>query len=177
MRALLILCFCLLSLPAIAGNELRQEMTTAEAYKATNVQQKTFDLAYAAMAEPEKRYLMDLFTATDLAVIERVETQTALREHDKIADNYAIINAKISTLTVPLNLYHVHQLIRDSVLMEQQYLDFLRRNGRFDAQHETVQAVHRSLLAAYAELLRLYPNESDLVKQSFYAHLCALDFI
>lgn len=178
MKTLLIALFCLLlSGAAFAGDELRQDMDLAEAYRLTNVKQKRFDLASADMVEAEKRYLAGLFAVTDLAVIERVGTQEALRRHDKAADNYGIILSKFDDLSPPERLRTLHQQIRNAIALERDYIDGLRRGLRFDAQSDTVQEVHRTLLWAYGELLRLYPNESAGIREAFYAHLCALDFI
>lgn len=177
MKILLIALICLLSPASFAGDELRQEMDLAEAYRATNVQQKTFDLASANMIEAEKRYLADLFAITDLAVIERVGTQTALRTHDKAADNYSIILSRLDALTAPSRLVTVHQQLRNAIALEREYLDGMRRGLRFDPQSEAVQSVHNTLLWVYGELQRLYPQESKDVREAFYAHLCALDFI
>ncbi|MDI1229195.1 MAG: hypothetical protein PSY14_16065 [bacterium] len=177
MKTLFVALFCLLSTAAFAGDELRQEMDLAEAYRATNVQQKTFDLASSNMIEAEKRYLADLFAITDLAVIERVGTQTSLRTHDKVADNYRIIMARVDALAAPARLVTVHQQLRNAIALEREYLDGLRRGLRFDAQSQPVQSVHNTLLWVYGELQRLYPQEGTGVREAFYAHLCALDFI
>lgn len=177
MKALMIAVFCLLSATAHAGNELRQDMVLAEAYRLTNVKQRTFDLASADMIEAEKRYLAAMFAVTDLAVIERVATQEALRHRDKAADNYGVILSKFDALSPPEKLRSLHQQLRNAIALERNYLDGLRRGLRFDAQSETVQEVHRTLLWAYAELQRLYPNEDARIREAFYAHLCALDFI
>lgn len=177
MKALLIALFCLLSSVSFAGDELRQEMDLAEAYRATNVKQKTFDMASANMIEAEKRYLADVFAVTDLAVIERVGTQTALRAHDKVADNYEIILSRMDALKPPERLVTVHQQLRNAIALQREYMDAMRRNIRFDPQSEPVQSVHNTLLWVYAELQRLYPQEGAGVREAFYAHLCALDFI
>ncbi len=177
MKALFIALFCLLTTAAFAGDELRQEMDLAEAYRATNVKQKTFDMASTYMIEAEKRYLADLFAITDLAVIERVGTQAALRAHDKAADNYSIILSRLDALTAPARLVTVHQQLRNAIALEREYMDALRRGIRFDPQSEPVQSVHNTLLWVYAELQRLYPQEGTGVREAFYAHLCALDFI
>lgn len=177
MKALMIALFCLLSAAAYAGDELRQDMDLAEAYRLTNVKQQTFDLASADMIEAEKRYLSDMFKVTDLAVIERVGTQEALRQRDKAADNYGIILSKFDALSPPDKLRIVHQQLRNSIALQRDYIDGLRRGLRFDAQSDTVQTVHRTLLWVYAELQRLYPNEDARIREAFYAHLCALDFI
>lgn len=177
MKSLMIALFCLLSAVAYAGDELRQEMGLADAYRLTNVKQQTFDLASADMIEAEKRYLSDMFKVTDLAVIERVGTQEALRRRDKTADNYSIILSKFDALSPPDKLRTIHQQIRNAIALERDYIDGLRRGLRFDAQSDTVQTVHRTLLWVYAELQRLYPNEDARIREAFYAHLCALDFI
>ncbi len=177
MKALMIALFCLLSAVAYAGDELRQDMDLAEAYRLTNVKQKSFDLASADMIEAEKRYLSDMFAITDLAVIERVGTQEALRQRDKAADNYSIILSKFDALPPPDKLRTVHQQLRNAIALERDYIDGLRRGLRFDAQSDTVQTVHRTLLWVYAELQRLYPKEDARIQEAFYAHLCALDFI
>jgi hypothetical protein len=177
MKFLFAALFCLLSATAYAGDELRQDMDLAEAYRLTNVKQQTFDLASADMIEAEKRYLSAMFAVTDLAVIERVGTQDALRRRDKTADNYGIILSKFDALSPPDKLRTVHQQLRNAIALERDYIDGLRRGLRFDAQSDTVQTVHRTLLWVYAELQRLYPAEEARIQEAFYAHLCALDFI
>ncbi len=177
MKALFIALFCLLSTATYAGDELRQEMDVAAAYADTNVKQVTFDMADADMVEAEKRYLAELFAVTDIAVVERVGTQRALRLHEKTSDNYSIILARYDALAPPEKLRTLHQQLRNAIAMEREYISGLRRGLRFDAQSEAVQSIHRTLLWVYAELQRLYPDENVRIKNSFYAHLCALDFI
>ncbi|HYD17586.1 MAG TPA: hypothetical protein VEF76_03810 [Patescibacteria group bacterium] len=171
-----LLLLCLLPLVAQAGDQ-QAKMSLAEAYRATNVAQHSFDPALATMPDAEKRYLSALLAETDKAVIERMQSQAALQAHAPVINNYGFISMRIGALDPPMKLYRVHQLVRDAVLMEQQYFDLLRNGARFDPQSDMVQSIHRNLLTAYSDLLRLYPNEPPAIRQSFYAHLCALDFI
>ena len=104
--------------------------------------------------------------------------QKSLGSHSQAADNYDAILAKLGELKVPDKLEKAHQLVTQAVQEQREYLGQLAKSGEsFNAAAPLVQSSHGKLVAAYGELMRLYPSENQNNKQAFYDYLCALDFI
>jgi hypothetical protein len=159
-----------------AEPRIRQSMSVDEAYKAIPHQKTRFDTSSASMASDEKAFLDLFFMLSDIAVVERVETQIALSTHKTPPANYDKILRRLEGLTVPAKLSAAHRLVTEAVKEQRQYLDTLKGGGAFDPNAPLVESSHQKLLQAYGELMRLYPAESTHNRQAFFDHLCALDF-
>jgi len=166
----------LLALPA-AADEIRQSMTVDQAYHAIPHQRTRFDPSPAAMVANEKQFLDSFFGLTDLAVAERVGLQMAIARGAAARDNYDAILARLAALTAPAKLAKARQLVSEAVKEQREYLRHLRAGATFDANAPLVQSSHDKLIAAYGELMRIYPSENAHNKKAFFDHLCALDFI
>ncbi len=166
----------LLALPAAAA-EIRQPMTVDQAYRAIPHQRTRFDPSSAAMSSDEKRFLDLFFGLTDLAVAERVAAQMAVSGSSPAPDNYDAINSGLAALQVPAKLAQAHRLVTEAVREQRAYLQQMRAGEAFNANARLVQSSHSKLIAAYRELMHLYPSEKPHNKKAFFDHLCALDFI
>ena len=155
---------------------IRQPMSVDAAYKAIPHNKTRFDPATAGMNADEKAFLDTFFGLSDFAVAERVETQTAISTKMPVTPNYDAILARLKSLTVPDKLKTAHELVTQAVEEQRQYLDLLQAGGAFNPNAPLVESSHEKLVAAYSELMRLYPSENQHNQQAFYDHLCALDF-
>ena len=172
---IVLLLALLLAFPARLQAEepaIHQTMTVEEAYKAIPHNKTRFDPASAKMSADEKAFLDTFFGLSDLAVAERVETQTSKAQND----NYDAILTRLKSLDVPAKLKTAHRLVTEAVGEQRDYLASLKGGSAFDANAPLVESSHEKLVQAYNELMQAYPAENAHNKQAFFDHLCALDF-
>jgi hypothetical protein len=174
--------------PAPTGQEelledITQLMSVGEAYRAIPHSRTRFDLAAARMEAQEAVYLDRLFVLTDLAMVERVQTQLWLRsggKHGSVQENHRRILVHLNALESPQRLRRVHTLVREAIEEQRQYLAMWLESGRanyFSPAAPLIRSSHVKLIEAYSKLRALYPAEGPRNHQAFYDHLCALDFI
>src|SRR5262249_7010745 len=149
---ILLLCLCLLALPARAEEaaKISQTMTVDEAYKAIPHNKTRFDPGTAAMEPGEKEFLDTFFGLSDLAVAERVETQMAMSAKKPVTDNYDEILHRLKALSVPDKLKSAHQLVTEAVEEQREYLASLKQGAAFDASAPLVESSHQKLVQAYS---------------------------
>jgi len=158
-------------------------MNVEAAYRAIPHDRTVFLLNQARMPRDEARYLVALFTLTDIAVAERVYLQNLLRRGhavDIAASNYAEILDGLRALPTPSGLLPVENMIHQAIEEQRDYLQQWTQSGNpgfFDSRAGLVQKSHGKLIAAYAALERRYGEESRHNTRAFYDYLCALDFI
>jgi hypothetical protein len=162
----------------IVGSAWAEPLTVEQAYRAVPHQQTRFDpVSSAIMDAQETEFLALFFELTDLALVARVSSQMAQAESEAVAGRYADILPRLQSLSVPARLALAHFLVVKAVTEQQAYLEQrpFGTNG-FDANDPLVASSHLKLQQAYAELIRLYPQENTHNKQAFFDHLCSLDF-
>lgn len=162
---------------AQAESEIRQAMTVDEAYAAIPHKKTRFDAAAATMGMAERQLLDIFFGLTDLAVAERVSAMIAIRDGKAYSGNYDAILARLAALDVPEKLKRAHDLVTQAVREQRQYLGLMAAGEAFSRGAPLVHSSHQKLVAAYSELMRLYPQEGAHNRTAFFDHLCALDFI
>lgn len=174
-------------------NAQAEGMTIEEAYREQNHQRTQFDLNTAKMSEAEAKYLDHLFFVTDVAFRERM---MMLRHFRAGTDNRYIteynkeINNAIASFTfikAPTRILTKVEVLVITSIQEQKSLFNKWHNARGTAlyknlnrnytSHELVQKSHKHLIQAYGLLKGKYRSENKHNQQSFYDHLCALDFI
>lgn len=190
MNYILMLIFCLGLWPTVAQAE---EMTISQAYRNLPHQRTQFSATYAKMSEKETEYLEHLFFVTDLAFRERMvmlRAFNAQRGHLYIE----VYNKEISNLLGsfefidPPNqiLEQVERLVLGSISEQRKFFNIwynargtmqYKELQRSLASHEYVQSSHQKLIQAYGVLQNNYTQEVPHNLQSFYDHLCALDFL
>lgn len=164
-------------------------MTVEQAYRAIPHTRTQFDPMRSNLDRETKIYLMNLFELTDIAVVMRVELESALM-YDKTIDIrkymriYESILGEMEKLETPERLkrvpVYILEALRDQITFLQEWYsadENIRDSYTKYQQNELVRAANRSLVLAYKELLSRLPHESRYNKQSFFNHLCALDFI
>jgi hypothetical protein len=158
--------------PACLAGEQKPPLSVEDAYRAIPHERTKFDAAAAAMPAAERDFLDIFFGLTDDAVVARVARQQGGGE-----DGYAAILARLKALDVPEKLKPAHALVVAAVTEQRDYLQKSKPGAGLDAADPLVSDSHAKLLAAYDELMRLYPAENGHNKKAFYNHLCALDFM
>jgi hypothetical protein len=133
-------------------------MSVDEAYAAIPHRRTVFDRRAATMPADEADALQRLFALVDRAIVARM-TKTG----------YDPLLADLRALDVPSRLHRVHALVTEAVVAEHAYLT---RN-----EQAAVQTASVKLHEAYAELMRLFPEEGRQNRDAFFDHLCALDFL
>lgn len=180
----LVLCFaCFVHAPQTYA------MTVEQAYRAIPHTRTQFDPMRSNLDRETKIYLMQLFELTDIAVVMRVEMESALM-YDKSIDIqkymrvYERVLLELENLKTPSRLkkvpVYITDALRDQIVFLQEWYaadGAIKDSYRKYQQNELVRAANRSLVMAYKELLSRLPHESRYNKQSFFNHLCALDFI
>jgi len=170
-----------------------QEMSVKEAYQTLRHQQTTFKRSIASMSERESKYLEHLFFVTDMAFRERmVMLQYFGKRKDgdyihKYNDQIGELMAGLALVQPPNSrLAQVTKLIKEAITEQKTFYNEwhnARGSARYDALHKNytshrlVQSSHGKLIQAYNVLRQTYPREAQHNTQSFFDHLCALDFI
>ncbi len=188
MRIFMMACLLFLAFPAYAA-----DMSVEQAYKTLNHKQTTFDKNRAGMRDEEAKYLDHLFFVSDLAFRERMVMLGYFkkRKDDQYIDDYnkqiGDLLASFALIKAPnRNLQQIETLLKNAITEQKQffnewskargssYYDQLQRNY---SSHRLVQSSHNKLVQTYMMLKRSYPRETAHNQQSFYDHLCALDFL
>ena len=188
MRIFLIACLLFLVFPAYAA-----DMSVEQAYKALNHKQTTFNKNRASMNETESKYLDHLFFVSDLAFRERMVMLKYFKskKDDQYIDEYnkqvGDLLASFALIKAPnRNLQQIETLLKGAITEQKQFFNEwnkARGNSHYDqlqrnySSHKLVQNSHNKLIQAYSMLKRSYPRETSHNQQSFYDHLCALDFL
>lgn len=169
------------------------EMTIDEAYRALNHKRTQFNKAEARMSKAESEYLDHVFFVTDLAFRERMVMLRyfkAGRSSDYIETYNTQINDLLGSFELikapEKNLKKVEKLILDSIREQQAFFNqwhkakgtpYYTSLAKNYTSHRLVQSSHMKLLQAYGLLKAQYNKEGAHNQQSFYDHLCVLDFI
>lgn len=164
-----------------------------EAYEAIPHRQTTFNLNASNATSKDKIFLSKIFSITDEAMAARVEHLTSLyyyKGHGETGNS--LYNRKVDpliqqlkALNPPAPLRKYYQLVLESIQEQKQFFkewaeapkSKKKHLKKTYSKHPLVQSSHRKLIAAYRELVGLFPQENKHNKQAFFDHLCALDFL
>lgn len=169
-------------------------MSVAQAYKMQRSKQTTFDKSIAKMDAEDSKYLDHLFFVTDLAFRERMMMLSLFQSYkddmyiDKYNEEIGSLLASFEFIKPPTrNLQNVQDMVISAILDQQDFFNewhkakqgtsYYNKLIKDYARHPKVQSSHQKLLRAYGMLKSTYPAEGRHNMQSFYDHLCALDFI
>ncbi|PCI55232.1 MAG: hypothetical protein COB36_06300 [Alphaproteobacteria bacterium] len=183
-----VICLCFFSISVQA-----EEMSISQAYRALPHQRTQFNASHAKMGVLESKYLDHLFFVTDLAFRERMLMLRAFQvgQDHRYIETY---NKEIGNLLGSFEfiepptrvLGQVEKLVIESVREQRAFFNiWYKARGtqqyknwqRNVASHKYVQSSHQKLIQAYSVLKQNYPQEIPHNQQSFYDHLCALDFL
>ncbi len=191
MRYLFILgCMALLLSPISAHAE---GMSVAQAYKALRHQQTTFDRSVAQMSAEDAKYLDHLFFVTDMAFRERMmmlsyfKSKKDARYIEKYNKEIGNLLASFEFIQPPTRtLQKVQDIVLSAITDQRSFFNEwhkARGTQKYNnlmsnyARDSKVQSSHKKLIKAYGVLKATYPREGRHNMQSFFDHLCALDFI
>lgn len=164
-------------------------MSIEDAYKAIPKRQITYDPYISTLDETKSQYLNAFFSAIDRAVALRVELlQFMYHDHSYDIEYYrqAYLTAidDILSLPTPYDHYETQSLVVDALREQWQFFEqwhyaegHMRDAYKQYGTHPYVKSSSKKLIRAYNIFMGLYPGEADINRQSFYNHLCALDFI
>ena len=133
-------------------------MSVEDAYASIPHRRTVFDRRAATMPADEADALVRLFALVDRAIVARITKA-----------GYDPLLADLHALAVPSRLRRVHTLVTEAVVAEHAYL---ARN-----EQGAIQTASARLHEAYAELMRLFPEEGRQNRDAFFDYLCALDFL
>ncbi|MEK7484985.1 MAG: hypothetical protein AABZ60_11715 [Planctomycetota bacterium] len=182
----------------LVTKEEKKDISVTEAYEKVPKGQHArspFSAQISTLSTPEKLYLEQLFQLTDQALVQRVQTLSWFQSNGQEGENFDYYQQKIngvleqlSQLIPPQNLKQAHDLLIqaiqeqcsffkawDEAVQKKQHFPYRVYQG--DPVHLLVSQSSAKLINIYNILIRLYPSEDERNKQSFYAHLCYLDFI
>jgi hypothetical protein len=173
---------------------LASAMTVEEAYRAIPHRYTAFETKSAKMDLKEAAYLESFFRLVNLAIIERVQMLTWFQSNGRQGSSLQSYRKRVGdlitqfgALAVPKNLEEVRRQVVEAIKDQRTYFEeweqamTKREPFRYalstGPRHPKVLASSQKLQQAYAQLMRLYPQEVSRNQQAFFDHLCALDFI
>jgi len=152
---------------AVASDSIAMtQLTIEEAYQAIPHRRTEYSASTSLQPSAVSDYLEDLFKATDLALIERINGLNDA--YDSKRYQYRIDQLK--AIDPPKEVDAAHQLIVAAVNEHKQYFN--------NAKRETglIRSSHTKLIQAYKLLMNKLPDTQDN-QRAYFDHLCALDFI
>ena len=179
LTAALLLAAGLAAAPAAA-------MTTEEAYAAIPHQRTAFQANASTLPAAQSESLQRLFAMTDRGVVLRVQAMAAQRNGDtrqlqRVLEAYDALIAEVVAARFVPEVVPARDQVVEAMRLQRRFLasrpsgaTFLR--NQLAATPEVSQASGK-LHGAYGVLMRAFPGETQKHKQSFFDHLCALDFL
>jgi hypothetical protein len=149
-------------------------ISVKEAYDSIPHRQTAFQPSAAKMPAAERAYLAAFFNAVDQAIVAKVSARRGLT----VAQAYAPAWKAWSELQPPAALRAMQDKVKAAIQDQQAFLlELEKKQTTWNMSHPKVRSASSNLQSAYADLMRLYPNEGATNRQSFFDYLCALDFI
>lgn len=192
MKILNILVF-ICALIAFGAQSHAQDLSLDEAYmQVHNKQRKPYNPKQTQIEAKDAKYLDHYFYVADLAMRARVMTlrhfygQARAMDVDRYNAEIDDMVKTFDMIDTPSNLRKAESLLVQAIRDQQDFFnewkaaegtpkfEQLKNNYR---SHPKVSSSHRLLIMAYSMLKQQYPRETASNQQSFYDHLCALDFI
>ena len=177
----LVLAVAALAVCAPAG-----AMTTEEAYAAIPHRRTTFEATASKLPADKSASLQRLFEYTDRGVVLRVQGMAAQRNGDarevkRVLESYDALITEVRGAPFAPEVVPARDQVAEALALQRRFLasrpaglTFVR--NQLASTPEVSQASGK-LHGAYGVLMRAFPGESQKHKQSFYDHLCALDFL
>lgn len=169
-------------------------LTVEEAYNAIPHTRAPYDPGRSTRETVESQFLSELLALSDRALVQRITAMRAmsagkpgaLATYESEVDN---IVRDIEALSEPASAKGLGSILVQAIRGQQEFFRSWARaseNGQAFAVprgaatsgvDSTIRASSGRLHQLYGELMRRYANESPENKNSFFQHLCALDFI
>lgn len=169
MKRLLIL---LLLLSPVAADEI------SKAYGAIPHRYTPFVATQAKMSGAEKLYLKRTFALVNEAIVLKVEAMRT-RDFAKYQSRTSSLLGRLNNIKPVSGMKSYQNLIREAIQDQRAYFKVWAKNPKapFDVSNPNVGQASRKLQAAYGILNSRFPGQPPTVRNAFFDHLCALDFI
>lgn len=165
-------------------------LTVDEAYRAIPHKRTEFSPKHAKMSYVHSAYLQNYFALVNEAVVQRVDTLTWFQSSGKTGQSYEayhrniqkVLNA-LQQLNVPDELKLVSQRTVEAIQTQDRYFaGTIAGNPKLvgftlNAGDQNIQRSHQLLIEAWKELGMRFPDQHQIIRDAFFDHLCALDFI
>jgi hypothetical protein len=161
-------------------------MTTEEAYAAIPHRRTSFETSASKAPAAQSESLQRLFAYTDRGVVLRVQGMAARRNGDavetkRVLEAYGALIAELRAARVAPEVAAARDKVVEALELHRSFVAS-RPPGFAFARKELastpeVARASGNLQGAYGMLMRAFPGEIPKHKQSFFDHLCALDFL
>lgn len=176
----------LLAALAIAAGEALA-LTPDEAYAAIPHRRIAFDALASSLPKAQSQSLERLFAVTDQGVVLRVESMRAHRSANasqikRLLAEYDRLMASLAALEVSAEVKPARELVLQALADQRRFLASKPGGSLSFARTDLsstpdVRQASRKLHGAYDVLMRAFPGEPARNKDSFFDHLCALDYL
>jgi len=152
-------------------------ISVEEAYKAIPPHQQTYNPVLSSIKETKQ--LHKFFTHTDQALVLRIESLQAIDKKRELSSiqfhpRYAKLKEEFSSFEASIWGKSARELIIKAIDHQKAYLEGLEKGSPMNIHiQQSSQALHQ----LYHLFMQSFPNEAPENKDSFFQHLCALDFI
>ncbi len=181
----------LLSLGSVSLASAADSASITEAYEEIPHRRTEYNAELSTLPRDHSRYLEQLFTLTDRAVIQRVGTLRWFKSAGTSGKTVSSYTSRIRTilsefdfLARPRELSEIRDLIVRAIESQHTYFKNshkeMQNGGAFvvrGKEDKLIGSSHKDLQKAAQLLLQMYPKESAHNRQAFVDHLSALDFI
>lgn len=164
-----------------------ETLTVSAAYAEIPHRRTPFRPNEVEISDYETEYLQLAFATINQGIVQRVAAVQAFRNGDfqlKYVDDYLEVAEFFRSIQAPDRLAAYHAAVAESMTEQIAFLQTWQSSGPAAfggnvtfASEPAVLRASEALKKAHAELLRLYPNVSDVNRDAFFDHHCALDFI
>ena len=174
-----LLAFLILTL---CGELAAYGITVEEAYETIPHKQVTYSSTQSGLLVNEREFLSKLFSLSDRALVARIETLNAFQRKDYSAlTQYKSVVEKIKvellTLNEPVSANGMKLLLVEALSEQEDFFGVWASGKSVDIGTDAhVEKASAKLRQLYSLLMERFKNESAHNRDSFYQHLCALDF-
>ncbi|MDJ0945002.1 MAG: hypothetical protein QNJ30_16155 [Kiloniellales bacterium] len=141
-----------------------------------------FQVFRSRMSRDLAGYLEQVFALTDAAAVEWRAAVSALSEGRQpflMDENYGTIINRLKALNTPDDLLPFEAMVAEAIDAQRRYLRDWEEAGRpdfHDWDHGLLDLANARLSAAYAFLMRRFPDEDQHNQRAFRDHLTVHDF-
>lgn len=157
-------------------------ITVEDAYKAIPHKQVTYSASESSVDSADREFLTKLFALSDRALVERIETMRAFHDGEfSRLEQYKIrireLRSELMLLEESGSTSGMKQLLSDALVSQERFFETWQetRNPNIGADVD-VERASAKLRQLYSVLMQRFSNETAHNRDSFYQHLCALDF-
>ncbi len=175
----------LLALAAICLAEARA-MTVDEAYAAIPHRRTVFDAKATKASQPQVESLQRIFALAEQGTVLRVEAMRSGAGGPAVKGllaRYDALLAAAQSQPVLPEVKPAQELVMQAIRHHRRFLEARAAQGSGSMAHAEISRApevlegHGKLLKAYDVLMRSFPQEPAVNKNSFYDYLCALDYL